>query len=125
MTRARSWSIFLISYGLLMNGCGPSLVGDCEDRIIQERASPDGGKVVTVFERNCGATTDFSTIVTLCSISDTASAESNRVFVAKGQKKLAIFWPDSSAVRLSCADCKTDDIFFRADSLDNVGITFE
>jgi len=35
--------------------------GMCANDVIKEAVSPDGRKKVVVFQRNCGATTDFST----------------------------------------------------------------
>jgi hypothetical protein len=48
-----------------MIGCDLSLLGSCEDAILSEAASPGGRYVATAFERGCGATTDFSTLVSL------------------------------------------------------------
>jgi hypothetical protein len=56
---------FLILSVLLMIGCDFSLLGSCEDTILSDVASPGGRYVATVFERGCGATTDFSTLVSL------------------------------------------------------------
>lgn len=37
----------------------------CDDETLQEVKSPNGGFVATVFVRDCGATTDFSTLLSL------------------------------------------------------------
>ncbi|HEY7236309.1 MAG TPA: hypothetical protein VH539_19265 [Gemmatimonadaceae bacterium] len=37
----------------------------CENSILQDIASPDGHRHAIIFERSCGATTDFSTQVSI------------------------------------------------------------
>jgi hypothetical protein len=41
------------------------LFGDCSDQVKQELRSEDGKYVAAVIQRNCGATTDYRTVVTL------------------------------------------------------------
>lgn len=48
-----------------LSGCDNGLFGDCADAVKARARSPDGQYVATVFERDCGATTDFSTHVEL------------------------------------------------------------
>jgi len=42
-----------------------SMFGPCSDTILSEAASPDGSWVATLFERDCGATTYYSTQLSL------------------------------------------------------------
>lgn len=54
----------LLTIGFVVIGCDASLFG-CDDAVISEVVSPDGRYVATVLERDCGATTDYSTMVAL------------------------------------------------------------
>ena len=38
---------------------------DCEDVVLQQKASPNGLQIVTVFSRDCGATTNIATSVNI------------------------------------------------------------
>jgi hypothetical protein len=53
---------------------------DCKNVILQDAASPDGRRHAIVFQRDCGATTDFSTQVSVLTKDRTASDGGN-VFV--------------------------------------------
>lgn len=87
---------------LAMSSC-INVTGDCENVVKHEQVSPDGGFVVTVYERTCGATTDFSTQVQLRpsrapfeGVPDGAGAEKDGiVFIASGQLPVEIRWIDS------------------------------
>lgn len=50
--------------------------------VILEAVAPDQKFKAVVFERDCGATTDFSTQVSILSAADVLSNESGNVFVA-------------------------------------------
>jgi hypothetical protein len=50
----------LIPLVLLVAGCGDDM---CADTVIKTALSPDGRRKAVLFERNCGATTGFSTQV--------------------------------------------------------------
>jgi len=56
----------------------------CGNRILSEMPAPGGTKRAVVFERDCGATTDFSTQVSILSASEAAPREAGNVFIAEG-----------------------------------------
>ncbi|MEK6280524.1 MAG: hypothetical protein AABN95_09255 [Acidobacteriota bacterium] len=64
MSTAATFLLFAVIV-LAASGCAFLLRSSCENTVRSEIKSPDGKYVVTLFERNCGATTDFSTIVSL------------------------------------------------------------
>lgn len=45
--------------------CRGGLFGRCGNTVKDEVPSPSGSYIATITERNCGATTDFSTLVSL------------------------------------------------------------
>lgn len=60
-----------------------SFFGDmCANEVIREAISPDGKKKVVVFQRNCGATTDFSTQASLLSVGESLSNGGGNIFSA-------------------------------------------
>ena len=56
--------------------------GMCANDVIKEVVSPDGKKKVVVFQRNCGATTDFSTQASVLSVSRSLLNDGGNVFSA-------------------------------------------
>jgi len=63
---------------LLMALCGCGL---CGNDIVQEVISPDGQKKAVIFQRDCGATTAFSTQISVLPRQDSPSGSGN-IFVA-------------------------------------------
>jgi hypothetical protein len=71
-------SLILASTLLLITACRDD---SCGNTVLQDVPSPDGRWHAVVFARNCGATTGFSTQVSLLNGSRTATGSGN-VFVA-------------------------------------------
>lgn len=71
----------------LATACGSSL---CQNSIVQELPSPDNRHVVVVFIRDCGATTDFSTQVSVLDYGQTIdNSATGNVFIADSDHGLA------------------------------------
>jgi hypothetical protein len=70
--------------GLLAVVLGPYLMKHttCENSIIAVLVSPDGVKKAVVFARDCGATTGFSTQISIIPSQDKLPDESGNTFVA-------------------------------------------
>ena len=64
-----------------VGGC----LGPCDDEIVARIASPDGRKDALVFVRNCGATTDLSTQVSIVAANGSPT-EGVVVFVAESDE---------------------------------------
>jgi hypothetical protein len=56
--------------------------GMCGNRIAQEIPSPDGRWKAVIYERDCGATTDFSTQISIVKRQDDVGDENGNVFIA-------------------------------------------
>jgi hypothetical protein len=54
------WLAFLLPI-LLLAGCAPS----CANRIVSRLDAPDGAQSAVLFQRDCGATTGFSTQISV------------------------------------------------------------
>ena len=67
---------FVFVFGMLMNQ------GMCENKIIRSIESPDSIRKVVVFERDCGATTDFSTHISIIKNGEHLENKSGNIFSA-------------------------------------------
>jgi hypothetical protein len=79
----------------------------CGNTIFQEIGSPDDEYKVVVFERNCGATTGFSTQISILYESEELPNESGNIFTMDGH-------PDSSKVVATWVDNQTVNISYNA-----------
>jgi hypothetical protein len=95
-----------IAWGLV--SCGAAA---CENTVLTDIQSPDGQHHVVVFGRSCGATTDFSTQVSIEARSSSVSGAGN-VFIADtdhgmaptgpgGGPDVSVRWVDASTVEIS------------------------
>lgn len=84
----------------------------CENTPVSEIHSPDGRLKLVVFERNCGATTDFSTQASLFDRHGKLDDEAGNVFIADadhgrapradhGGPELHAVWLDASTLQLT------------------------
>lgn len=80
-----------------MAGCYGLVVGECEDTSRLESVSPDGRYAATVIERDCGATTDYSTLVNLRASSKPLDPSPESVIVTmSGKQSFALTWEGGS-----------------------------
>lgn len=63
--------------------------GFCENTIYQELASPNISRRAVVFERNCGATTGFSTQLSVLSANEELMNDSGNTYIVDGQPDFA------------------------------------
>jgi len=90
---------------------GRNLAGDCENEILTELPSPDGRLIAVVFERDCGATTDFSTQVSVLPKASRLPDQGGNVFVADtnhgavppgpgGGPEVEVIWSDRATLMI-------------------------
>jgi hypothetical protein len=103
--------------------CG--IAPECSNTILSEVASDDARYVAALVERNCGATTDYSTIITLRLATSAFSADSGIVFVAKGRQEVGIRWISETNVRVTCSSCAERDVFKREPVWKDVSILYD
>ncbi|MGH9877893.1 MAG: DUF5412 family protein [Nitrososphaerales archaeon] len=90
-------------------GCTFSI--PCDDEIKHEKGSPDGKYVATFYERDCGATTDFSTIVNIRPRAEKFNGKKGSLFIVKGRHQINIAWKDRGKLQIECKDCRSEDVF--------------
>lgn len=72
----------------------------CANSSIAEYLAPGGRIKAVVFERDCGATTGFSTQVSLLSIGESLRNESGNLFVADHAGSIRVSWRPDTQLRV-------------------------
>lgn len=73
--------LLLISLGILF-GCSSSGLSDmCGNKILKEITSPDKKLKAVIFTRDCGATTDFSSQLSIIDYSDNLENETGNILI--------------------------------------------
>lgn len=102
---------------VVMTGCGL-----CSDEIVQTTQSPDRSLQATWFVRDCGATTDYSTIVSIDR--PHSSRVSIIVFVAKGDHTIKVNWTGKHSLSVECPNCDHADIVKAVERLGDIDVSF-
>ena len=71
---------------------------ECENSPLHESVSPDGARKIIVFERSCGATTDFSTQASLLKSDQALPAASGNLYIADTNQGTALSGPGGGPV---------------------------
>lgn len=97
--KKKLWIIIFLSsvvVGCVLYYCARSSVlsFECGHSILSESASPDGRYLVTVFERNCGAMTPYTRVVSIRQAGNRFDGEDDRswVFALKDQPTIKLSW---------------------------------
>ena len=90
--------VVVLLVGYLFYGFHKFSEGMCRNQILSEIPSPDRILKVVIFERNCGATTDFSTEISLLPLSTSLPDDTNhgRAPIASwGGPEVKVHWESS------------------------------
>ena len=91
--------------------CMPMLVacfpGMCGNQVQRSVASPSGKMTAVAFFRDCGATTGFSTQVSLLPNGRALPNEPGNTYVVNGKVELALEWIGDSTLRIHGAGVRT------------------
>jgi hypothetical protein len=97
----------------------------CSDTVLTEVVSPDKKHVATVFERDAGATSDYSTLVTVRRILDCFNTEKNRIFVLAGRHVVTVSWDTGTNLYVRY-DAQVGDIFKQDNTtIDSIKVTYQ
>lgn len=99
-TKRNSLFFLLVFSSIWLLSCGL-----CDDTLRSKALSADGRLVANVYERNCGATTDFITIVNVQGTSDKFDGNEGPLFSAKGRYELSVAWTGPRTLLITCAKC--------------------
>ncbi len=89
------WKKNAVSLGVLVVGVPLTIAGlfiyatsdMCGNEVYSQVLSPDGEHKAVVFQRDCGATTGFSTQISIVGSSDELKNESGNIYVIDGHPK--------------------------------------
>ena len=109
---------------MLLSGCGNFDM--CGNKVLQRVKSPDGQYKAVIFSRDCGATTGYSTHVSILSGGAPLSNDAGNVFVSddsdgsdrKGAKELQVWvkWLGFNRLRITY---RSGETIFRNDTKHN------
>jgi len=116
--------LILVLFLIASSSCESFTGFSCEDTAKTIAPAPDREYEASVYERDCGATTDFSTIVNLHLVGEDRTNQNGIVFVAKGQKEVQITWLANRKVNIICKDCSSVDIFRNETSWGDVTVSY-
>ena len=121
-------AFFFVAYNFL------SFDDTCQNEVLSELANPNGQVKAVIFQRNCGATTGFSTQVSILEFKDKLYNDSGNVFVAdtnhgeapsdeNGGPKVEAEWIGNNNLKLSYhSKART---FTKVASFNDIQITYE
>jgi hypothetical protein len=109
-----------------MVSCSP-----CEEKIRADVLSPGRRYAALETERDCGATTDFSTIISLRE-SSTPSTTGERIFVVKGRPTIVLRWTSDEHLEVKCSECwpeglvntEKSPVFLHSNNWNKVSISY-
>ena len=94
----------------------------CANDQVVETASPDGQLKAVTFRRNCGATTGYSTHVSILPADGKLANEGGNVFTASDEPSITVRWIDDRHLSISG---ETYTKFLHLKELRGVQITYE
>ena len=106
LLRISTLNFFLYVLPFFISGCFHNYNTDeflykCDDTFLNEYSSPDKKATVFIHQRNCGATTDFSTILSIRKNAQSSqSSQSTIIAAAKGRISIDIQWLTESRLRV-------------------------
>lgn len=102
---------------------GVALTPECENTIVRSVENDSRKFVAILFERSCGATTGYSTQVSIVLFGENLRDEVGNVYIANGRPdNSSITWLDSNTLRVNGT---TKDAYKRADEIHGVRVYFE
>lgn len=97
----------------------------CGNVVLEESISPDGKKVASLFERNCGATTNYVQVVIIRE--SESSFEGNKtedfIFTMTGQQKIEIQWENANHLVIK-RPSNANDIFKELKSWEGIEVSY-
>jgi hypothetical protein len=121
------WSAVLLSLALIagISVLVGSLAGCnvCGNTIGYEEKSPGGKLKAVVFERDCGATTGFTTEVSIIPSNVILQNQSGNLFIAKGDLAIRLNWESDGKLRLTYPQGAQP--ILKRDTLNGVSVRYE
>ena len=109
----------LLSFALMTLSCSP-----CEDTPRLSVPSPDQRIVATFYERGCGATTDFTSMVNVQSKKRKFNGDEAIIFIVKGRYDISIEWHTPTALTIRCAACSRKNVFREVSAFGDIDVSY-
>lgn len=81
-----------------------NLAGNCANEILQEIPSPDNKFVAVIFQRNCGATTGYTTEVSVLPMTENLPDEGGNAFWLDSDLEVEVEWTENRQLKVISAD---------------------
>lgn len=114
-------SVVVIAITLLLQSCGA-----CENDIFQTISSPSQKYSAVIFNRDCGATTGFSTQISITGFGDSLSNNGGNILVIDNhpsKTKVQVLWLSDS--ELTITSLGKNKIYSQEHSFGKVKINYE
>ena len=95
----------------------------CANTDLRESISPNGALKTVLFVRDCGATTSYSTQVSILPVSDHLPNEAGNVFILGDKSAVVVRWIDDRHINISSDGAAT--IFKRLTNFNGIMVTFD
>jgi len=105
-------------------GCNSVSSALCKDDVQTASASPRGNFIASVKLRDCGATTDFSSVISIKDVGGSSQISEEDVFVLRGDNAISIKWIDDNTLKVECEECDPKNIFKKLESWNRVEIRY-
>ena len=112
--------LLVICSGIWLGSCNP-----CGDTVKLRVPSPDGQLVANVYERDCGATADFSSMVNVQRSSDKFRGDEGLLFVAKGRYRLSVAWTGPRTLLIACPKCSRKNVYREVAALGDIDVNYK
>jgi len=122
MEKVITRNIVIITLAFFSIQCG--INAPCRNETNLEVNSPDSTYVASVSERDCGATTDFSTIVSIRKTGIQIVGDEGIIFLVKGESKIRLSWITDRKLQIDCPDCSTNHTFRKEKNWNDVQIIY-
>ena len=121
----------VIYFGIIIYSFGSDL---CGNEIIETKISPNSTHKIIIFQRNCGATTDFSTQISVLEMDENIENKSGNIFsadsdhgkaelTANGIINTKIKWINEKTVLIEYD--KNVRVFQNEESINNINIRYK
>lgn len=117
-------ALLVIAGAYLMNSV-LSFGSTCGNEIFQEALSGDGQRKVVVFQRNCGATSELSTQISILPSTAAFANESGNVFIAYVDPALVrLSWTSPTALKVLRPRLPEDSIFLEEPRFEEISVEY-
>jgi hypothetical protein len=107
----------------VLAGCEPVRRFDCADTVKNEVASPGGRYIATVLERDCGATTDYSTNLVVRGFKEPLDPSGQHlVLTVEGRTPIPLEWTSDESLTVVLP---STELFTKQETWRDVRIVYE